>query len=439
MYIGGNIECPAFDESVIEYIFSPEFTATQAASKSVYETIGPIFLGDVSQPDQWDFINAYAIYDYLNYMYEHNTTFNSMLSDSKNIDPSTNISYLDTLRWYADQQQYSQLGNLNAKNNITSDPFPGEVSGSISTISGNLLAAKMVAQLQANIDWQGEYYKLSVMFGDYQPFMSFFALADLPSLNSNFYGLPDFGSVAVFELFSHADSSDGTQYPSEEDLYVRFYFRNGTDSDQLYQSYSLFNNGPDTPDMKWVDFVQQMNQIMIGDVGVWCQQCGAYLQPTDRIFCSYWNATESISADTLKTGSHGPVSPVVGGVIGALIALVVAGLLFGAIMLIGGVRFHRVKSRKSEMGGFKGGQKMASDKDLTLPKGGAIVGASVETPGSPVPGGHERVGSWELKQHDMPNIAATHPARRPSFEEDDDIGDIGAAPFRKPTEPNERV
>jgi hypothetical protein len=108
-------------------------------------------------------------------------------------------------------------------------------------------------------------------------------------------------------------------------------------------------------------------------------------------------------------------------------------------MLFAGIRLQRVKSHKSELGGFKGSQKLASDKDLTLPKGGAVVGATVETPGSPVTGGHERVGSWELKQPDLPNIAAPHPAaRRPSFEEDD-VGDIGASPFRAPVKPDERV
>lgn len=73
-------------------------------------------------------------------------------------------------------------------------------------------------------------------------------------------------------------------------------------------------------------------------------------------------------------------------------------------MLIGGLRFHRVerspRNRRSEMGGFKGGQKMASDQDLSMSKGGAVVGASVEreveSPMSPI--AHERVGSWELKE-----------------------------------------
>ncbi|KAK3082428.1 hypothetical protein LTR53_020387, partial [Teratosphaeriaceae sp. CCFEE 6253] len=87
------------------------------------------------------------------------------------------------LRWYADQQQYGQLGNLAAANSYTGtdQPLPDGVSGSISTIAGNLLAAKMLGQLQVAIETGGAFYKLSLLFGDFEPLMSLFALAGLPA------------------------------------------------------------------------------------------------------------------------------------------------------------------------------------------------------------------------------------------------------------------
>lgn len=388
-------------------------------------------------PNEWDYINAYVIYDYLSYMNEHDETTNALFSNPDYINPATNISYLDTLRWYADEQQYAQLGNLYAKNDITSQPFPEGTTGSISTIAGNMLAAQMLSLLEENIRSSGQYFKFSLLVGDYQPLMSFFALTGLPADDSKFYGLPEYGSVGVFELYSMSDLTDGLIYPSVDDLWVRFYFKNGTDLNEPYQAYPLFNMGPDSFEMTYGDFQAAMTTISIGEIGIWCQQCGPQPTESTRIFCSYWNTSDSLAGDfTEQDSSHHGVSPVVGGVIGAIVALVLAGMIFGAIMLIGGVRMHRVHSRKSELGGFRGSQKLASDKDLTLPKGGAIVGATVETPGSPVPGGHERVGSWELKNHDLPNIAGAHPAHRPSFEEDDDVGDIGN---RKPVRPDERV
>ncbi len=251
--------------------------------------------------------------------------------------------------------------------------------------------------------------------------------------------MPDFGSVAVFELYSYAATGDNT-FPSEDELWVRFYFRNGTASDEPFQAYSLFNYGPDNFEMRWVDFEAAMMNVAVGDIGMWCEQCSAGLIATDRVFCSFWNSSDSSDGTlTSATTSNGTLSPAVSGVIGAVIALVIAGVIFAFLMVLAGVRFHRVKSHKGDLGGFKGSQKLASDRDLTLPKGGAVVGATIETPGSPVPGGHERVGSWELKQNDLPNIAAGHPAmRRPSLE-DDDVGDVGDSPFRDPVRPDERV
>jgi hypothetical protein len=381
----------------------------------------------------WGYMNAYAIYDYLSYENDHNVTVNALFADSVNSD--TNVSDLDTLRYYANRQQYAWFGNQHATNDITSIPFEGGVEGSISTIAGNTVAAKVLGQLQTAIHYTGEYYQLSLLFSDYEPLMSFFSLAGLPDLDPSFYGIPNFGSVAAFELFSYANPAD-VIFPDENDLWVRFYFRNGTDDTAPYQAYPLFGNGPDATDVTWATFQSEMLNIAIGDIGQWCTQCGASYIESNRIFCAFWNASDSITAYQLEDSGHHGLSPAVSGVIGAIVALVVAGLLFGLLMLLAGIRLHRVKSRKSELGGFKGSQKLASDKDLTLPKGGAVVGATVETPGSPVPGGHERVGSWELKQNDLPNIAAPHPAvRRPSFEEDD----IGASPFRDPVKPDERV
>ena len=438
VYLAGSIECTAWDQAVIDYADTPQYIVTAAESNMVYEKMGSVFLSDLLVPEAWSYYNAYAIYDYLNYQYEHNISAHALLNSPALFNPATNISYFDTLRWYADQQQYAQLGNMYAKNNISSTAWPAGIQGSVSTLPGNLLAAKMLAQLQGSIWSSGVYYKLSLLFSDYQPLVSLFALLDLPPLDSNFYALPEFGSAVVFELFSNEDDPTSADYPSEDDLWVRFYFRNGTNPDEPYRAYSLFNNGPDMPDMPWGDFQRAMFEIAIGDVGDWCTQCGA-----EMLMCAPWNSTDAINVtfDSSSSSGHGSVSPAVGGVIGAIFTLVVAGMLFGAAMLIGGVRLHRVnKSHKSELGGFKGSQKMASDKDLIIPKGGAIVGATVETPGSPMRDGHERVGSWELKQNEagLPNIAAPEAARRPSFD-DDDLGDLGASPISEPVKADERV
>ena len=147
-------------------------------------------------------------------------------------------------------------------------------TGSISTIAGNMLAAKMLAQLQVAIGTSGNFYKLSVLFGDFEPLLSFFALSRLPELNSNFYGIPDFGSIIVFELFSYTNiTGPAPSFPGTEDLWVRFWFRNGTggngDVGGNFQSYPIFGRGPSETDMPWKEFEEAISEIAVGDIGTW--------------------------------------------------------------------------------------------------------------------------------------------------------------------------
>lgn len=113
-----------------------------------------------------------------------------------------------------------------------------------------------------------------------------------------------------------------------------------------------------------------------------------------------------------------------------------------------GCRVQRVKrGKRSELGGFKGAEKLASDRDLTIPKsanGAAVVVQETDQPMSPSEprGGHERVGSWELREQQLqketqqPRSAAGL-QRRPSYEDDDDV--LNVNPYAKGMEVHQRV
>lgn len=145
--------------------------------------------------------------------------------------------------------------------------------------------------------------------------------------------------------------------------------------------------------------------------------------------------------------------------IGALVALVVVGAVGVLVAWLLGVRVQRVKrGRRSELGGFKGKEKLGSDRDLTLPKGGAGVGVVEhhegtvdEEAGDGLRGGHERVGSWELREQEAnkdvgvgggvaglqrPETAKV--GRRPSYEDDDD-DELNVHAWAKGVRPEERV
>lgn len=150
-------------------------------------------------------------------------------------------------------------------------------------------------------------------------------------------------------------------------------------------------NSPSSTELRWYDFVKAMDMFSIQDVDKWCNTCA-----TENIFCRQLLNVPVASAQP-GTASHG-LSPVVSGVIGALVALAIAVLACVALALLG-FRLQRSdekpKAPRSDLGvlrtstgngGFKGAEKLASDTDLRL-KGSA--GATVVR--------HERVGSWELK------------------------------------------
>lgn len=450
--MSGSSECPAFQLSAFQYAASPEYQGIQASSRSLYERVGAEALSDVLSEGGFDYANAYSIYDYLGYQAEHNSTTAAALESKSDENNPNNITDLDQLRFLADSQQYALYGNMSAYNNLStpSNGLPGNTDGSISTIAGNMLIAKIMTQLQLAIDTRGRNFKLSLLAGDFHPLLSFFALTGLSNLNGpKFRSIPEFASTAVFELFTHDASAS---FPSStDDLWVRFYFRNGTEEqrDQTpFQSYPLFNHGPSETDMRWQDFQAEAARLSLGSVSEWCEACQA-----STVFCPAFNASlfraAAEAADGGDASGGKPISPGVAGVLGAVVALIIAALFFAMAMLLGGVRLHR-KKKAAAGGGFQGDAKMPADRDVEVrgndhKAGATVVGreASVDEGqvGGPVAGGHERVGSWEMKQPDSGGLGAAASQRsRLSFEEDVDEDDRRAMdPFADPVKADERV
>lgn len=422
IFLSGNLNCPSFDESVAEGTATSEFSTTEEEFRAIYDVVGSAALEGVLSYEFWDYNNAYAIYDYLRYQDKYNATVHDALLRYKNVE--SNRSCLDTLRWLADEQQFSRLGNLTAHNSLSRKNKLRNADLSISAIAGNTFANSVLGSMLNSIRHQASgYSKLSLFFADYQPLTSFFALAGLPDLDADFYGTPNFASSAVFELFSYSNTTADTAFPDEEDLWVRFYFRNVTDPDEDFRSYPLFGRGSASTDLPWAVFETEMRKIWVEEVGDWCMLCNA-----TSIFCAAYTPELKQSAAQQWLEGHGislwpghgrGLAPTVAGVVGALVALVAASLLAGVVMLLGGIRLERKNpSTMGDSRGFKGGQEMRSDQDVAFPKGGlalgaildrnrAAVGAFLERNTSPDitllgSGGRVRVGSWELKLQQDP-------------------------------------
>ncbi|KAG0651236.1 hypothetical protein D0Z07_1889 [Hyphodiscus hymeniophilus] len=377
IWIAGNIGCTNWAISQAEELESTSYATQTAATTEFYQSLASTVFWEYD-PSIVDYENAWILYEYALYQYNHNT--------SQPIS-SEDLSQLYNL---ASQQQF----DLNSPNTF----------GTIPSIAGATLASAVLQQLQHNIASNGVADKLTLLFGSFEPFLAFFALSNLATGQSGeqFNTLPLHGSLMTFELFSNApNSSSGnssSSFPTEDELFVRFLFRNGTSSTTPLVEYSLFNRGLNEDDMSWSDFVTDMGAFSLDDVNEWCSACDAI-----TLFCEAIDA--DVSNDTSSCASAGAkreMSPAVGGVIGATVTLAV--LVLGALTAalcgfrlefrrglkgldegaVGGVGVLK-RSGSGKGGGFKGAEKLASDTDLTL-KGGA--GASVIR--------HERVGSWEL-------------------------------------------
>lgn len=412
IYVAGAFNCPVYDDAAMGYVISQESKQTKSATMGFYNSLEMTVLTGVFEKSEVNYDEAYLIYDYLNYGYTHNQTVKKQLSEA------------DLLRAkaLANQWIYATNGKTSATGSETD----------IRTVSGRTMAVQAIGLLINNIETKGTANKLNILFGSFEPMIAFAALAQLPQANTNFYGLPEYGSSMAFELFSSGSDSTLT-YPNTDDLMVRFLFRNGTESTSNLEVYNLFGRNDAQKTLSLKDFLALMHDLTLPSVGDWCNTCQS---GNVSIFCaSFGNSTLSGSGGSfsIQASHKSNMNPAVAGVIGAIVGLSLVGLMLGLAILAGGVRFYRSKpKRMSKLGGFKAGEKLASDPDLHATNG---VGATV------VGKDDGRVSSWELREHNhaketnISSSAIPESTARPSFEADD----LDISPSLEPTKIDERV
>jgi hypothetical protein len=364
----------------VQSLSSPAFVEEMQATEPFYQSLANSVFWAFSL-DDLNYANAWTLWEYAAFQYQHNETL---------IQNSTFTSDdLDTLYNLASAQQ---IGFNSPDSN-----------GTLKAIAGRTYASYVLQQFHHQIDSNGSAPPLTLLFGSFEPMLAFFALSNLatgPSA-SRFNSLPLHGSVMTFELFSLApeplSQNESIPFPDTSELWVRFLFRNGTDSDLLTE-YTLFGRGNSEDDMRWDDFVTDMGAFSLNDLVDWCLDCSSGSLFCEALLLNYDSEIGSGPSKKVK-----PLSPPVAGVVGATVSIVVM-LIVGAILALLGFRLDyrprekgdlNVLKRSGSGGGFKGAEKLASDTDLTM-KGGA--GASIVR--------HERVGSWELNEGPDKKISA---------------------------------
>lgn len=307
IWIKGDDACPNYDVASRSYRNSAEYQATLEASADFYSkfegTLAPIM-----GAENVSYAKAYDVFDLLNVASIHNRTVVTAPFETEPF--SIDSADLDQLRYYANEWEWNH--NYNA-----SEPDR--------SIGGMTLAGGILHQLDMTVKGSAKV-KFSLMAGSYDTFMSFFGLANLTAASPDFMGLPNYAASMAFELFSDE------QHFKEEDLMVRFYFRNGTGESQDLNPFPLF--GEDRVDLPYAEFVRELRGRSIYSLEQWCATCAA-----TEDFCVAANKTATATTSS-DNGSDTNLSNTAAGGIGAAVTLAVVGLL-GAV-------FWMVRRRKNK-------------------------------------------------------------------------------------------
>ncbi len=307
IWLKGDDACPAYDKASKSYRQSEDYQRTLSQSADFYSRFTP-FLGDIMGAENVSYSNAFDVFDLLNVASIHNASISS------EIDPED----LNQLRYLANELEWNR--NYNATQPDRS-------------IAGMALAGGFLRQLATIVDGKATT-KFSLMASSYDTFLSFFGLTNLTAANSDFQGLPNYAASMTFELYTDDNSAELPANP-EQDLMVRFLFRNGTGESDNLNAYPLFGGSEES--MPYGRFVEELSSRSIKTLGDWCTAC-----QSDKEFCSV--ATQSdAAASSPSSGSGSGLSNGAAGAIGAVVALAVVAVLAGAAWLV-----LRRKTRRSD-------------------------------------------------------------------------------------------
>ncbi|KAI1446419.1 phosphoglycerate mutase-like protein [Annulohypoxylon stygium] len=308
-WLQGGSGCGNAVVSSNNYLVSTEYTSLLSSTKSFYTDLLPVYNATFSA-SQATFKNAYTIFDLVNVATIHNSSI-----------PSSQLLTNETLfqlRTLADNHEWNLAYN-------SSDP--------IRAIAGATLAAQIVQQLNATLAKRGST-PVSIQFGAYASFMSFFGLAQLQKVSADFTGVVDYASSIVFELVTNATDVSSSNYPSTDDVSVRFYLANGTAAINEPKVYPLF--GQSETLVSWDTFASEMGKFAIGDTESWCTACGN----TTGICATSASTSGSDGSGSTEasTKSGNGVTLPVAGVIGALVTLVVILGVEGLVYAVAGLK-----------------------------------------------------------------------------------------------------
>ncbi|KAJ5114199.1 Histidine phosphatase superfamily clade-2 [Penicillium angulare] len=316
-WLQGSTGCSKATVSSNNYYTSDSYNEMLKSTSSFYQSLSPVLNRTFSSEDM-SFENAYTIYDYLNVGDIHNSS-SEFPGKAKYMTDENKVQLLSL----ASVHEWNLAYNA---------------SDEVRAISGAVVLGGILDNFDQLVSTGGKKSILNVQFGSYGTIMSFFGLMDMPAASDSFYGIPDYASSMSFELVTNDTSSD---FPSTDDISVRFLFHNatitGSDEPTVFPMF-----GEKTDLLSYNDFTSRMEQVAITSTSKWCDMCGN----TDGSCAS---SSASSTENKSSSGGSGGISRPVAGVIGAMVTLAVILGLEALFFLVGGFRLAKRSKASPEM------------------------------------------------------------------------------------------
>ncbi|GHJ87051.1 hypothetical protein NliqN6_3453 [Naganishia liquefaciens] len=292
----GWTSCKTFTKWTSSVYASEPFKTVAAANADFLTSLKP-FVGERNVSLE----NMYNVFDYMNVNYIHDATFRASVTEQQ-------------------MEQARALANYHEQAVFSSPQKDG-----IGNIAGQTMIPGILEAMEKIIS-PTEPFLLQYYGTAYKPFISLMNITEV-----GIDGFVNYAAVAAFEV----RNSSGT-------LTVSFNLRNTSEAapdGSDYQAYPMF--GSSTPEMPYYTFVENIGAYGVNSLGEWCNKC----ETTDARGCDVINALNDTLNDFVSpartTGRH-RVSPLVAGVIGALVGIVAALV----VMFLGGAALKKTYRRK---------------------------------------------------------------------------------------------
>ncbi|KAK4133047.1 phosphoglycerate mutase-like protein [Trichocladium antarcticum] len=255
IWIQGGAGCRKHEDSLLDFERDYAVSSFDRDHKAFYQSLWDRVFCEAFPRARTNFYNAYDLYDYAAFRWNHDNETRSLMTAGE----------LARLRLLASTEQRLRHANLSHSEGTDGDQTHA--------IAGRTLAGRVVHLFSQNIDSRGERNKLSLVFTSHEPFLAFFALADLSASSGLFTQLPHHGATMTFELFSTARHSNETAYPATDALRARFLYRNSTNPRTPFETHPIFGHADSC--MPFARFKTAMSDVGVGDAATWCRVCAS--------------------------------------------------------------------------------------------------------------------------------------------------------------------